>query len=98
MKKFMLALCMLAFPLYAKADDGVWQPEDSFAQLNVACTRVYHCTTGQDILHSADTKIIVLPPKVVLGICSAGGGAADSCNFCLTNPPTAKCEWHTEKK
>jgi hypothetical protein len=81
-----------------RAEDGVWSPTNTVAQVNVACTRVYLCTPGKDILHSSETKVTTTPPKLVFGVCSAGGGPIDSCNDCLTNPPRDKCEWHLEKR
>ena len=89
-----LSFGMLLLPSAILADDGVWQAEESFAQVNVLCTRVYTCGPANDILHSEDTQVISTPPKLVSGVCSAGEGAADSCNVCLTNPPQDKCEWH----
>lgn len=80
------------------AENGVWTPEPNFAQVNVACSRVYRCAPATDVLHSADTKVVSTSPKLVWGVCSASGGAVDSCNTCLTNPPADRCEWHTEPK
>jgi hypothetical protein len=94
--RMLITVCVAAigFPMAAFAEDGVWVPEDSFAQINAFCTRVYRCTPPQDILHGSDTKVVSTAPKLLTGVCSAGGGPADSCNECLTNPPTDKCEWH----
>jgi hypothetical protein len=78
----------------AIAEEGVWTTENTFAQFNVFCTRVYTCVPASDILHGSDTKVIVTSPKSVRGVCSAGDGPVDSCNDCLTNPPEEKCEWH----
>lgn len=78
------------------ANDGVWTTTETFAQANVACFRVYTCWPASDILHDASTHVVSTPPKTVWGVCSAGGGPVDSCNVCLTNPPTEKCEWHLE--
>ena len=85
---------MTVLPSAILAEDGVWTPEDSFAQVNVFCTRVYTCGPVEDILHSEDTQVVSTPRKLVQGVCSAGGGAADSYNECLTNPPQDRCEWH----
>jgi hypothetical protein len=82
----------------AFADAGVWSTSSQFQQINVFCQRVYTCGPSQDILRGADTKLVVTSPKLVSGVCSAGAGPADSCNTCLTNPPTVNCEWHLEKK
>jgi hypothetical protein len=77
----------------AVADEGVWYPEEQFAQVNVACFRAYLCRPGMDILHGPDTKLEVSDPERVWGVCSAGDGPIDSCNHCLTNMPAKKCEW-----
>lgn len=51
---FYLAIFLL--PFRAIADDGIWIPEDSFAQVNVFCTRVYKCVPAIDVLHGSDIK------------------------------------------
>jgi hypothetical protein len=78
-------------------ETGIWSSTDITAQVNVACTRVYTCGPAEDIMHSADQKIVATPRKLVWGVCSAGTGPPDSCNDCLTNPPTDQCEWYSEK-
>lgn len=78
------------------AADGVWTTTETFAQANVACFRVYTCGPASDILRDANTHVVSTAPKTVWGVCSAGGGAVDSCNVCLTSPPAEKCEWHLE--
>jgi hypothetical protein len=93
-----LAAVLVALPFPAFAESGVWVADEQFAQINVACKRLYRCTTGQDILHDSNTVVRVTPPESVWGVCSAGGGPADSCNECLTNPPTTLCEWHVVPK
>jgi hypothetical protein len=90
---FALILSMILPSCRAFADTGKWYPEEQFAQVNVACVRVYVCRPGIDILHGSDTKLEVSAPERMWGVCSAGGGPADSCNHCLTNPPTKACEW-----
>lgn len=94
--RLLIAFCatVIALPTAAVAEDGVWVTEDSFAQVNAYCTRVYKCAPSRDVLHGSDTRLVLSSPKLVTGVCSAGGGAVDSCNECLTNPPTDKCEWH----
>lgn len=82
----------------AFSEEGVWTPDDTFAQVNVFCTRVYKCGPASDIVYGGDKKLVSSSPTLVKGVCSAAGGAADSCNECLTNPPKEKCEWHLEKK
>jgi hypothetical protein len=89
--------CAFGIATNTKADDGVWSTDDStFAQANVFCTRTYVCVPAQDVVYGADKKIASTPPQLVRGVCSADGGPADSCNTCLTIPPTDKCEWHLE--
>jgi hypothetical protein len=82
----------------ALGDTGLWVAEDSFAQVNVFCLRTYRCVTGQDILHSADTVVKTTSPILQKGVCSAAGGPADSCNECLTNPPSEPCTWSVVPK
>jgi len=83
----------------AAADDpGIWVPDDNFAQLNVFCSRVYRCTAGHPLMHSAETQVVFTPNELVTGVCSVAGGPADSCNVCLTNPPPVPCVYRLEKK
>lgn len=82
----------------ATAEDGVWTPDDNFSQVNVACTRVYTCGPISSVMYGDDKKLVSTAPKIVWGVCSAGDGPVDSCNACLTTPPTEKCEWHLEPK
>lgn len=82
----------------ARAETGAWTPASSFSQLNVACSRKYTCGPKEDVIYSADSKVVQTAPKTVWGVCSAGTGPIDTCNICLTNPPTERCEWHVESK
>lgn len=77
----------------SRADPGTWMPQRDFGQVNAACFRVYKCNTGQDQLIRGDQHIVHTGDQTVWGVCSAGDGAVDSCNDCLTNPPTTSCEW-----
>jgi hypothetical protein len=99
MAKFVLLLVLLiGEAAEACAEEGVWTPNDDFAQINVFCTRVYKCGPSTDIVYGGDKKLVFSSPKLVQGVCSASGGAADSCNECLTNPPQEICEWHLQAK
>ena len=49
-------------------------------------------------MYGGDKKLVSTPNEWTTGVCSAGGGAADSCNHCLTNPPETPCEWWLEPK
>src|SRR5262245_15438977 len=82
----------------AFSEDGVWVPHEDFAQINVFCQRIYECQTGQDLVIPGDKKIEKTSPETVHGVCSAGDGAADSCNVCLTNPPETQCVWQVVPK
>ena len=82
----------------AYAEEGVWTPYDNFAQLNVMCTRVYYCGPKDDVMYSADKKIVATANALVAGVCSADGGPIDGCNTCLTSEPKEKCVWHLENK
>lgn len=98
-RKLLMAFGVLAASVaLASAESGVWTPASNFAQLNVACTRVYTCGPVGDVMRSADTRLVTTPPQTVWGVCAAGGGAIDSCNVCLTNPPDEPCEWHIEPR
>lgn len=79
----------------AFAEKGTWSTTDSFAQVNIACTRVYTCWPSETIMYDADSKIVIdTPNKLVWGVCSG----FDSCDVCLTTEPEEPCEWHLEKK
>lgn len=80
------------------ADDGLWSASDDFAQVNLACFRVYTCGPASDIIYDENSRLVSTPPQTVWGVCSVGGGAIDSCNVCLTNPPTRRCEWRLEPR
>ncbi len=101
----LVLLGLLTFPPSRIAADrvgsvqqGVWVKEDRFAQINVYCLQTWTCVPGKDVMHSADTKVVTTAPKSVRGVCSAAGGAADSCNFCASSAPTDRCEWWIEKR
>lgn len=87
--------------------DGEWVAETSFdapALPSLPCHRDYVCMShaeaeGQDTMSNPDCKRVYHHPPArrhVSGVCSAGGGAADSCNECLTNAPDDACEYHYE--
>lgn len=80
------------------ANRGVWVKAGPPSQINAYCLQTYQCGPKEDLLHSADTQIVVTKPQLQKGVCSAGGGAYDSCNVCLTNPPTMTCAWELRKK
>src|SRR5450631_2551640 len=80
------------------ADSGTWVKQEDFAQLNVFCQRLYICRPDQDILIGSGSKLVTTPATTVRGVCSAGSGPTDSCNECLTNPPSQSCEYHIEAK
>lgn len=86
-------LSIVLAPCGLRAEDGVWSPSSTVAQVNVACTRVYSCGPGSPIVYNANSKLVVSAPKLQWGVCSASAGPADSCNECLTNPPDEPCTW-----
>jgi hypothetical protein len=45
-------------------------------------------------MHSADEVMQVTPAQIVWGLCTIGSGDMESCHACVTNPPTAQCEWN----
>lgn len=93
-----LLLCvLLPGALWAK-EPGKWMKNGDFVQINIGCTQRYTCHPKTSVLHSADTYIAVTKPQVETGVCSAGGGAIDSCNVCLVSEPTEPCMWEVRKK
>jgi hypothetical protein len=89
--------------------EGKWVAEESFETPggpipSLPCFRNYVCVSeneanGQQTMSDpACKRVYHYPPakRHVAGVCSAGGGAADSCNECLTNPPDDPCEYHYE--
>ena len=68
------------------------------------CSRMYACVSyneahGQSTMSDPDCKRIYTNPpalRKINGACSAAGGAADSCNECLTSAPGDTCEYHYE--
>src|ERR1700690_2061171 len=94
--KLSILVLLLSVSLSA-ADEGTWIEEDHFAQVNLACIRVYNCT-APSLIFSSNKKLVLTSPKVRIGVCIAGGGPADSCNHCFTSPPVQKCEYHLENK
>ena len=68
------------------------------------CSRMYACVSyneahGQSTMSDpACKRIYTNPParRMVTGACSAAGGAADSCNECLTSAPGDACEYYYE--
>ncbi|MBA8881093.1 hypothetical protein FHW16_004828 [Phyllobacterium myrsinacearum] len=86
------------FPRSLFAEEGVWSPTNVIAQINLGCTRVYTCGPKEDVVHDGAHKVVGNGPKLVIGVCSAGDGPIDSCNDCLTTPPTDACDWHLQPK
>ena len=85
---------------------GEWLAGESAANpvLPSFCSRTYACVSyneahGQSTMSDPDCKRIYTNPparRMVNGACSAAGGAADSCNECLTSAPGDTCEYHYE--
>jgi hypothetical protein len=75
---------------------GQWV-KGNFAQVNIGCLQAYQCVPGIDLLHGNDTVVKTTPSEGVMGVCNAGGGAADGCNFCASSPPPKPCEYWLEK-
>ena len=80
------------------AENGTWYKSGPHVQINAACTQVYACKPKTALIIRADSYVAVSKPKMVYGVCSAGGGAIDSCNACLTSPPTDPCVWSVRSK
>jgi hypothetical protein len=96
-KVLLAVLSVLAFSAAASGDQaGIWVKVGDPAQVNVGCTQVWQCGPRTDIFHSEDTHIVATPNEITVGVCSAGGGAVDSCNVCLVSEPSTPCTWHLE--
>lgn len=80
--------------------EGVWTPGPvlTVPAMPSFCARDYSCGPKQTIMTDAKCKIVATEKVRVSGACSAGGGAVDSCNHCLTNEPSKPCMWHTEER
>ena len=75
----------------------VWVGERDFNSIGFVCSRIYACSPEVDTMYPAGCeRVWDYPPprRNVGGVCSAGGGPVDSCNACLTNPPSDPCDWH----
>jgi hypothetical protein len=104
-----LAVFVSACPAWAEdgcppgIGTGEWSAESEFTSPlipSLPCTRVYTCGPRQTTMSSSECRrVYTYPParRTVSGACSAGSGAADSCNACLTNPPSDPCEWRWER-
>src|SRR5688572_12886105 len=92
------AMGLFCFAMALAADTGIWVKAGDPAQVNVGCLQVWHCVPGKDVLHSPTTFVWTTEPTSTVGVCSAGGGAVDSCNVCLANLPTEQCEWELREK
>ena len=74
--------------------EGVWAAGPvNTGPLPSFCSRVYSCGPRDTVMTDADCKMMSTPKETVRGACSAGRGPVDSCNECLTNPPSTPCEW-----
>lgn len=84
------------------AQPGVWSPYANFVTIPEtpgACSRVYSCGPASPQMFSADQQVAATSPKLVIGVCSTGGGGQiDECGVCLTNPPSEPCEWWLEQR
>ena len=80
---------------------GVWvkdgAPVQTVPGMPLACRQRYLCNPSQAVMTSDTTHVKTTPAEVVGGACSVGGGPADECNVCLSNPPETRCEWWTEE-
>jgi hypothetical protein len=69
---------------------GTWEA-GTFTNISIVCWQKWYCIRPPGI-YSADCT--GTPSTTTTGACSAGGGPADSCNFCVASPPTQPCETH----
>jgi hypothetical protein len=105
-------LTLGASPAWADDDcnagtiQGAWSADSDFSAGGIlpVCSRFYVCVSqneaaGQNTMSRGDChRVYSYPParRSVNGVCVAGGGPVDSCNGCLTNPPSDPCEYHYE--
>jgi hypothetical protein len=75
---------------------GKWAKSGAPAQINTFCVQVWSCGPSHDVVYDASKTLVSTPNDSTRGVCSAGGGAIDSCNVCLSSPPTRSCLWHLE--
>jgi hypothetical protein len=85
---------------------GAWSGDSDFSAGGIlpVCSRFYVCVSqneaaGQSTMTRGDChRVYSYPPakRSVNGVCVGGGGPVDSCNGCLTNPPSDPCEYHYE--
>jgi hypothetical protein len=73
---------------------GVWTKAGPPAQVNVGCVQIWQCLPKKDILHGAESHLVATDNTSTIGVCSAAGGAIDSCNSCVAAEPAAPCIWH----
>jgi len=104
-------VCLVAVSAFAQGEaeedpapvrqPGVWvkdgQPVQTVPGMPLACRQRYLCNPSQAVMTSDTTHVKSTPAEVVNGACSVGGGPADECNVCLSNPPETRCEWWTEE-
>ena len=88
----LVLVCLLATSASA-ATPGVWQKAGPSAQLATRCLQVWECVPISAIAYGADRVLRTTPNQSTVGVCSAGGGAVDGCNVCLSSPPRQRCEW-----
>lgn len=79
-------------------ETGVWAKSGSSAQLHTRCLQTWKCGPKEDIIYGGDKILKATSPKSTLGVCSAGDGPIDSCNYCLANPPKDTCTWTLENR
>jgi len=82
----------------ASAEIGTWSKAGNPAQVNVACVQVWSCGPSSAVIYDAKYQVKTTSPQSTTGVCSAGDGPIDSCNICLSAPPTMKCEWSLVSK
>ena len=103
-----VAACCIGMAAGARADcpgdesEGAWSPAKDFTSSplvpSAGCARMYYCGPREQIMYDSSCRIVATPAQSVGGVCTAGGGPVDSCNACLTNPPSDRCMWHLETR
>ena len=83
--------------IVGKKSSGEWIA-GPFAQINIACTQSWNCSTPNGVIHGPDTVVVYSKSESTTGVCNAAGGPVESCNVCAAPKPKNKCEYWLEKK
>lgn len=89
---------LLATGAAAADERGIWTKAGPHARENIFCLQVWSCNPPYDVLHDADTKIVVTPPESTHGSCATDGSSLNACSVCAAVEPEVECRWSVEPK